>query len=216
MSEDTNTSIVIDFSKLTLERDAVQNERFYNIRDGKVLVTETQITREKSDYKGFSYYKPVFKDVGEALKQFGDEVLLDLFNAKLAAMIAIRVAARIEAALPERDLGDEKATPPRAAEPVEAFEARRKAALQELLLKSPVIFTPEDALAYQPGERELSISGLIRKIGKIVEAGQNCYKAGQLEEGGKLFAQVAELNVRLGKMMQEARDKAISVAGETE
>ena len=216
MSEDTNTATAIDFSKLEFQRDAVQNERFYEVRDGKIRLVETQITRDKSEYKGFSFFKLEFKDVGEALTQLGDETLLDLVNAKLASQIGIRVTARIESEIPERNLGDERANPPVPAETVEAYAIRRKAALNELLLKRPVIFTAEDAFGYQPGERELTMSGLTRKIGKVMQAGLDCYKAGKVSEGAALFAQVAELNSRFNKMMEDARNKALESVGETE
>lgn len=205
-----NVSDAVDFSKLELEKDAAANERFYTVRDGKVRIVESQITREKSEFKGVTYFKLAFTEVGEALRHLGDDVVLDLLNAKIASQIGIRVTARIEAQIPERIEPDP--TKGIAGETVEAYNARRKAKIAEIILSNPVVFSPEDALSYVPGERELSMAGIIRKIGKVMASGQAYFAARDYDRGSKCFDEVKELNNRLNAMMQKARDEATEQA----
>ena len=204
MSEDTNTNAVptkVDFSTLELQRDPTANERYYEVEEGKVKIIEKQITRDKSDYKGFTYFSKQYLNLGAAIAAFGEELLLELFNAKLASQIGVRVGAKIESNIAERD---EKT------ESVEQYNERRKKTLAELLLKTPTIFTPEDAYNYVPGDRELSMAGIVRKINKLMAAGQALMSNGKVAEGTQAFVEVGVLSAKLNEMVAKAREEAES------
>ena len=205
---DTNTAAatVVDFSKLELQRDPVANERFVLVEDDKLKLVEAQINREKSEYKGVTYFRPEYKDIGYALARLGADTVLDLLNAKLAAQVSLRVGARIEADIAERVLPDP--TKNIVGESEEAYNARRKAKIAEIILKNPVVFSIEDAYNYVPGERELSMAGIVRKIGKLMAAGTAYFAQGKHADGIACFDEVKGLNERLTVLMQKARDEA--------
>lgn len=156
------------------------------------------LTDFSGELKGISYHRPQFvnpvddsasdeekeKGATEAVTQliakYGNLAVLNGFNSYLSNNVRAKV---VNSKIPKFE-----------------DEAARVAAIAAIAQNSPVVFTVEDAINFKPGERELSLSGIMKQI-------VACNKNGQFEEARKWMMKAMELNSR-----QEELTEAMAAA----
>lgn len=192
----------LDFSSIELKKEPTSNSRFFQIEseDGnlKLRVVESVITREKSEYKGFTYFVPQFDTIGTVLAFLGEDTVLDLVNAKLATLVATRATNRID-----REVGDKKE-----GETDEAYNTRRSRTIGERLLRDAIAFTPSDAVQFVPGERELSLSSLLAKINKLNKLASEKLAANDTPAALEIYASIAKLHAMAKELIEKLREQA--------
>tara|TARA_R110000868_G_scaffold39869_4_gene138437 strand:- start:14655 stop:15134 length:480 start_codon:yes stop_codon:yes gene_type:complete len=116
--------------------------------------------RKGGDAEQFSYTTKVYPTIEIAIEDLGQDVALDVLNAEVAARIGMR--ARNAAGFTKL---------------AEAPAANRASVKNELLAHllskypSKVIFSEDDARNWKPGVRELTLTGIQKKINEAYKSG---------------------------------------------
>lgn len=120
--------------------------------------------RAKGDAEGFSFTTKIYTTLDAALADLGQEATLDILNAEVQARLGMKARANAGfTALSEVPASNRLHV--------------RNNLVQTLTTKYPskVIFGESEALAWKPNVRELSLSGIQKKINEA-------YKAGDMEQ----------------------------------
>lgn len=118
-------------------------------------------------FKGFKYTVPVFNELDAAVKAFGEDTILSLFNTQAAARIRTKVT---------NDLPDTKKLKE---SEVASVVASRLAATQGML------YTEVQAKDWKPEVRELTPKQLFKKA-------QELFKAGDVIAGQAMLVKMSE------------------------
>lgn len=115
--------------------------------------------RKEGAAQDFSFTTKVYNQLNAAITDLSENTILDLVNAEVAARMGM--AARNRAGFAK--LGDTNAGD---------YGAKKTALIASLTAQYPtkVIFSEADAQAWKPGERELTIGGLQKKITEAIKS----------------------------------------------
>lgn len=124
-----------------------ENDTPYIVKDGVVL----KVNKLGGDAKDIMFYSPEYTSIDDLRNRFGDQALLDELNASILRGIRRKVK---NSKVP--NFADEKA---------------QAAAIEKIRSTEPIQFTQEEALAFKPGEREITYSQVLAMVRTAMKEG---------------------------------------------
>lgn len=201
----SNISAVEVDDNSTDESEDTNSTETKEMENGVILTKDKFAGRDKTagKFNGLTFWVPSWKTLDNAIAHFtklskngkpGEEIILDLLHAAVSFRMRNRATAELNAIV-SKDNKDK-------------IQHVIEAHIKDLLDKGEPIISEADALAFIPGEREVStINGLRRQLGALFNAIKDAKEKGV--EKSIILAQLAKYKeVKAAIDAEEAKEMA--------
>lgn len=159
----------IDWSAVPVQVDDISEEQFKQVGDVKL------IRRDFESVPGAAFWVPEYLSVAALAQKYDEKTVLNLVNSAINNGLRIKARGKLPS--------------------FEDPEEQRKQ-LERIKAHGEIILTEVDAMAYVPGERELSAAGYQRLANKALAQGDKAlarsYVAKAIAANNRLLATLGE------------------------